>query len=119
MNKNTLRNLKNHKYYNYINYHNYYNCKNNIFNFCVYISQEVYDFSKYCDINKTAFHSDYVTSYELTDNFNKDRTKFDIKKEEILIKEKQIRKQLKLIKIFTSSHNICNDIQSVIISFLI
>ena len=117
VNKNTINNLINHTYINEVFFYHYNSCKNNIYNTSKYLI--LFDKNTITDFNFGVILHEYYSNNQITDNFDKDiETFFKIKKE-ICVKEKKLRKQKNLIKIFTNHHKICNDIQNLILSFLI
>ena len=111
--KNTIKNLTNHKYIDEDLFYTFYNIKNEIFNEYTYILKKIC-YNIFC-----RFKYDHNENIHLVNNFEKDILSFFTIKKEICFKEKKIRKQKKILKIFIDRYKICHDIQGIIISFLI
>ena len=121
MNKNSLKNLIKHNYVNEVTICMYYYAKNKLCNACEYIllfnDREILENSIF-DIDSLS-DNHYTENIKMKYDFFEDIESFFKIKKEMCIKEKKFRKQKKILKIFTDRYKICNDIQSIIISFLI
>ena len=113
INKNTIKNLTNHKYIDEDIFYTFYNIKNEVFNEYTYILKKSY-YNIFW-----RFKYDYNENFYLVKNFDNDILScFTIKK--YLCKKEQYQgKTYKTIKPFVNHHIFCNDIQGIIISFLI